>query len=210
MKDWIQWFLSLGEVEEAIEDWAQKVKNSPADEVADYQQSVAWKLLYPRSSSARSSKGTPPPLELAFSLFINWFNPLGNKISGWQVSIGVIALNCMNLPPHIHHQAQNNFLSGVVPAPRQPDMTTINHILTPLVDKLIKLDRGFSVLTKKYPQGRKVTVQLACLIGNIMAMHKHCQDIFAGFTSHSGTHFCTWCDFSKDDRWKMVIGRLQV
>lgn len=110
----------------------------------------------------------------------------------------------MNLPPHMRQKAQNTFLSGVVPAPDQPDMTTIMHLLTPLVDKLVELDREFVVRTPKHPRGRKVTVRLACLIGNIVATHK-----VAGFTSHSDTYFCSWCDCPKERQSEMIIWCLQ-
>lgn len=205
MKEWMIWFLSHDAIEDAIDHWAQKVKSFPVDEVVDYQQSTAWKKLFPNQSTSNRCKGTPPPLQLAFSLFIDWFNPLGNKISERQVSIGLIALTCMNLPPEIRHQAQNTFLSGVVPAPGQPDMTTISHVLSPLVDELVELGRGFSIPTARYPKGCKVTVRLGCLIGDIVATHK-----IAGFTSHAGTFFCTWCTCSKDDCRDMVIGRLRT
>lgn len=204
MKDWIKWFLSLDTVEDAIDNWAKEVNSFPIDPVVDYQQSAAWKKIYPTYSASNTRKATPPPLNLAFSLFIDWFNPLGNKISGRQLSIGIVALNCMNLPPDMRQKPENTFLSGVVPAPGQPDMTTITHILTPLVDELIQLDKGFSVPTPRYPKGRKVTVRLGCLIGDIVATHK-----VAGFTSHAGRLFCTWCHCLQKDVGTMMIARLR-
>ncbi|KAG0146783.1 hypothetical protein CROQUDRAFT_43931, partial [Cronartium quercuum f. sp. fusiforme G11] len=79
-------------------------------------------------------------LNLAFSMFIDWFNPLGNKISAQQVSMGIIVLTCMNLPLEYCYQAQNMYLCGVVPTPGQPNMTTISHILKPLIKELLYLD----------------------------------------------------------------------
>jgi hypothetical protein len=38
---------------------------------------------------------------LNFSYYINWFNPLTNKIAGKQVLYGVIMMFCLNLPPEL-------------------------------------------------------------------------------------------------------------
>jgi hypothetical protein len=75
----------------------------------------------------------------------------------------------------------------MIPAPKEPDMTTISHILAPLVDELLLLNTGIFVQTPKFPNGRKLSVHLGALIGDIVATHK-----IAGFASHSATLFCLW------------------
>ncbi|KAG0143371.1 hypothetical protein CROQUDRAFT_661367 [Cronartium quercuum f. sp. fusiforme G11] len=126
-REWLIWFLSLPGTKEAIESWSEKCHKGNSEEVSDYNQSSAWYTLYPRSQT--STSGSTPQLPLAFSLFVDWFNLLGNKISGRQVSIGVLALHCLNLLPQEHHMIKNTYLAGVVPAPNQPDMITISKIL---------------------------------------------------------------------------------
>ncbi|MBW0472085.1 hypothetical protein O181_011800 [Austropuccinia psidii MF-1] len=83
------------------------------DSIYYYQQSPSWKALYPNSQQ----KNDATVLELAFSLFTDWFNPLSNKAAGKQVSLGVLALNCLNLPPASQWKPQNTFISGLVPEP---------------------------------------------------------------------------------------------
>jgi hypothetical protein len=72
-----------------------------------------------------------------FSLSIDFFNPLSNKQSGKKVSVGIISLVCLNLPPDIRYKPEHMCLVGIIPGPREPPLTTLNHYLTPLVDDFL-------------------------------------------------------------------------
>ncbi|KAG0148229.1 hypothetical protein CROQUDRAFT_90560 [Cronartium quercuum f. sp. fusiforme G11] len=144
-REWLTWFLSLADIKEAIDSWASKCCSSNSECVSDYNQSLAWKTLY--ASIHTPSSSWKNPLHLAFSLFVDWFNPLGNKLSGRQVSISVLALHCVNLPPSKRHLIKNTYLAGIVPAPNQPDMVTISNLLQPIVDELIELNQGIQIPT---------------------------------------------------------------
>ncbi|KJA19404.1 hypothetical protein HYPSUDRAFT_143849, partial [Hypholoma sublateritium FD-334 SS-4] len=65
----------------------------------------------------------------AFSLCIDFFNPLGNKQAGKKKSVGLISLVCLNLPPDLRYKAENMFLFGVVPGPTEPPLDCLNHYL---------------------------------------------------------------------------------
>ncbi|MBW0496605.1 hypothetical protein O181_036320 [Austropuccinia psidii MF-1] len=159
--------------------------------------------LHGRLSTLNTKKNSAT-LELAFSLFTYWFNPLSNKASEKQVSLGVLALNFLNLPPNSQWKVENTFLSGLVPEPTQPNMVTINNILKAFVDEILRLDSGIIIQTSQYPIGRRVLVGLGCLIGVLVANHK-----VAGFSSHSSTLFCSWCDCSKANLKQLKIRRLR-
>ncbi|MBW0501144.1 hypothetical protein O181_040859 [Austropuccinia psidii MF-1] len=173
---WLKWFIP--QVEDSIELFKQQVQTQDGF-VSDYQQLKAWDHLYPKPHKSHENT-----MQLSFSLFVDWFNPLTNKLAGKQVSIGVLALNCLNLPPAMQWKMQYTFISGIVPAPNQPNMITINNILCECVDKLIKLNSGIHISTDKHLNGRKIIVKLGCLIGDIVVTHK-----IAGFASHSATCF---------------------
>ncbi|MBW0507386.1 hypothetical protein O181_047101 [Austropuccinia psidii MF-1] len=170
------------------------------DAIYDYQQSPAWKALYPNSQQKKDAM----VLELAFSLFTDWFDPLSNKAAGKQVSLGALALNCLNLPPTSQWKPQNTFISGLVPEPIQQNIVTINNILNVFINELIQLEPGIVIQTTQYPQGCRVFVHVGCLLGDLVANNKA-----AGFASHSATQFCSWCDSPKADIQQLQVGRLQ-
>jgi hypothetical protein len=118
--------------------------------------------------------------------------------------MGVIALTCLDLSPHSQNKNSNIFIACMIPAPKEPNMTTISHILAPLVDKLLLLNNGTFVQTPQFPNGCKLSVQLGILVGDIVATHK-----IAGFASHSATLFCSWCKCQKKDMMHMQLGRMQ-
>ena len=74
-----------------------------------------------------------------FSVSVDFFNPLSNKQAGKKVSVGLITLVCLNLPPHLRYKPENIFLAGVIPGPNEPRGTAINHFLRPLVNHFMKM-----------------------------------------------------------------------
>ncbi|MBW0508203.1 hypothetical protein O181_047918 [Austropuccinia psidii MF-1] len=90
--NWLKWFIPQSK--KLIEDWKLSITTT-SNTIYNYKQSPAWDTLYPKREQAKNST----TLQLAFSLIVNWFNPLSNKTSGKKVSLGVLALNCLKLPP---------------------------------------------------------------------------------------------------------------
>ncbi|MBW0552222.1 hypothetical protein O181_091937 [Austropuccinia psidii MF-1] len=192
--EWISWFYP--QVEELIDDW--KIKNqSHGSSISNYQQSPSWKHLYPNSQTSKVTSTL-----LLFSLFIDWFDLLTNKLAGKQVLVGVVALNCLNLPPSTRWKLQNTFVAGMIPPPNEPNPITIHDIPIPLVKNLIKLKSGIKICTPKSPNGHNVVVKLGCLMGNLVATHKG-----TGFTSHSENMFCNWCECTKSEIGNLKVGR---
>ncbi|MBW0549946.1 hypothetical protein O181_089661, partial [Austropuccinia psidii MF-1] len=188
LSTWVKWFLNVPGIEEELNEWASSISSQRTSSIIDVSQGKVWRKIFGNSS-------TQLDLELGFSLFIDWFNPQGNRISGKQTSMGLIALNCLNLPPRLRFKHCYTCLAGIIPAPRQPNMLTMNNVLKPIVDELRELNQGIRIITPKYPHSRKVSIRVVSLIGDVVATHK-----VSGFMSHSAKKFCSWCDIKSDER----------
>ncbi|MBW0561985.1 hypothetical protein O181_101700 [Austropuccinia psidii MF-1] len=117
--------------------------------------------------------------------------------------MGVIALNCLNLPPRLRFKPYYTCLSGIIPSPKQPDIFNTNNVLKPLVDELLNLHKGIKITTPKYTHGHKIFVRLVGLIGDVVATHK-----VAGFMLHSAKQFCSWCEINDHEQEKLQLGML--
>ncbi|MBW0462895.1 hypothetical protein O181_002610 [Austropuccinia psidii MF-1] len=75
-----------------------------------------------------------------------------------------------------------------MPGPNAPDMKTVGHFLSPLVDNLLDLVGPLEMKTFKHAEGCKIEVRLLTLIGDTGATHK-----VGGVASHSERYYCSWC-----------------
>lgn len=125
-----------------------------------------------------------------FSLSVDFFNPLSNKQAGKKVSVGLITLVCLNLPPDIRYKPENMFLAGVIPGPHELPLSAISHFLKPLVDDFLKFwDPGVHYSrTDGHPDGRLVRCAIVCIVCDLPAAQKT-----AGFALSAHTHFCSIC-----------------
>jgi len=129
-----------------------------------------------------------------FSLSVDFFNPLSNKQAGKKISVGVINLTCLNLPPHLRYKPENIFLAGIIPGPREPSFTSLNHFLRPLVDHFLQFwQPGIRYSrTHGHPQGRLVRCAIVCVVCDLPAARKT-----SGFVSSAHHHFCSVCDCTR-------------
>ncbi|KAG0152478.1 hypothetical protein CROQUDRAFT_649904 [Cronartium quercuum f. sp. fusiforme G11] len=116
--------------------------------------------------------------------------------------MGLIAFNCLNLPPTTHNKLGNYCIAGITPGTHKPSVTTINHVLSPIIDQLLTLNTGVNIHTHAYPNGRLVQVKLLGLVGDVVGTHK-----VAGYALHSATCFCSYCDCMIQQHSKLQIGR---
>jgi hypothetical protein len=81
-------------VEEMIESYLLQ-PHTDLTTTNNYPQSKAFRKL---ATFTKNSYRQKEPLDLVFTLFVDWFNPLGNKMAGKQVYLGILALTCLNIP----------------------------------------------------------------------------------------------------------------
>ena len=131
-----------------------------------------------------------------FSLSLDFFNPLSNKQSGKKVSVGIISLVCLNLPPDVRYKPEHMCLVGIIPGPHEPPLTALNHYLTPLVDDFMDFWHPgvrFS-RTDGYKHGRLVRCAIVCVVCDLPAARKT-----SGFGPFSHSHFCAICHCTRQN-----------
>ncbi|KNZ50522.1 hypothetical protein VP01_4375g1 [Puccinia sorghi] len=84
----------------------------------------------------------------------------------------VLALICLDLSPHSRNNHNNLFIAGIIPGPIELDMTTISHVLAPLINDFFLINTIIFMNNLKLPNGHRLSVQLGVLIRDIVASHK--------------------------------------
>ncbi|EIN06944.1 hypothetical protein PUNSTDRAFT_39432, partial [Punctularia strigosozonata HHB-11173 SS5] len=122
-----------------------------------------------------------------------------------------IALACLNLPVEIRYAPENLYLAGLVPGPREPTLTELNHYIRFIVDDfLVGWHDGFFLSrTALYESGRLMRVALANVVCDLPAAWK-----MAALAPSTSRKFCNVCDCwhpvnHNDPRWRRTkMGRV--
>jgi hypothetical protein len=125
-----------------------------------------------------------------FALNLDFFPPEGMSVRGAKISVGLLSMACLNLPLDLRYKAENLYIASIIPGPREPSLTQLNHYICPLVDDLyMSWTKGvrFSC-TALEPDGRFTCSVIATCICDLQAARKLSQ------TSAPRSHyFCTVC-----------------
>jgi len=131
-----------------------------------------------------------------FGLSVDAFNPFLNKQAGKKASSTAIYMVCLNLPPSIRYKPENMYLAGIIPGPREPSLTQINHLLEPLVEELLEFWTPgiWYTCTPQWEHGRLARAALVPLICDLKAARQ-----VMGHGSHSARKFCSICQLPRDE-----------
>lgn len=193
-KSWLEQLLRRAGVEEILENsWKHGPDNGSWQDIMD---APAIREFCGPDGQTLFSVETNGSLHLVFSLFIDWFNPHGNKAAGKKHSIGAVYLVLLGLPPHLRFRPEYVYLAAIIPGPSEPSLEQINHFLRPLVDELLEFWHSgvYFLHTAKRSLGCMVRVAVIPLICDLPALRKT-----AGFAHHSSNHFCSFCRLRKAD-----------
>ncbi|POV99926.1 hypothetical protein PSHT_13313 [Puccinia striiformis] len=198
--DWLARFLSRPGIEDLLDKSLSTTAESAS--ISDIWDSNMWKTL--KTSDGKQFTGYSG--NLVFSLNVDWFNPSGNKTAGKHISLGTIAMMCLNLPPHLRASHDNIFLAGLTPGPSEPTVTQINHVLEPLVNELKELWTGVKFdSTINFPGGRIIKVMLGPIVCDLPAIRKVLG--MAGHSSHK--NMCSFCRVTKEKIDRVDLDRIR-
>ena len=161
---------------ECCELWRKRDKS---DELEDSFDGKVW-------NDFMNPQGVPflcQPYNFTLSINVDWFQPYEGSV----YAAGALYIAILNLPRTECYKANNIHLLGIIPGPKEPELT-INTFLRPFVSKLLDLWNG--AVTMKTHDNRLVLVRAAllCVACDIPAAHKVC-----GFLGHRALRGCSRC-----------------
>ncbi|KAI7939062.1 hypothetical protein MJO28_014641 [Puccinia striiformis f. sp. tritici] len=176
---WIKSFLQREGVEELLQKSVDYSNSTPSTLRSVWDGNI-W-------NSFKDSDGNVFTKQIG--IYLDWFNPLGNKIAGKHKSVGVILLFCLSLPATHCYQLQKIFFAGITPEPSKPTVLQINNVIAPLVSELrLFWQPGVVIPTFKHPEGLIIKAAVISAVCDLPAIRK-----LIGYASHSAKFFCSFC-----------------
>ena len=192
LKEWLGWLLSRPAIDEEVFKAFRKPRKDRMEDMWDGRH--LCRILLKKGE--RFLPGPEDETRLAFSFSMDSFNPYHMKEAKQTVSSTAIWLTLLNLPHHLRNRPENMFLAGVIPGPRKPSLSDVNHSIKLLVDVLLEFfDPGvwFS-RTATHREGRRVRAILVPVVSDMLAARQA-----SGFASPTAKFFCTLCNLNIQD-----------
>ncbi len=142
---------------------------------------------------------------LTFSIYINWFNPFMNKITGKTVSASIILATCLNILYELQESLGATCHLGITPLPQEPSVSTINHLTSPIVTELEDLWEGITIPTFWHPEGIQKCVGILIAITDLLGICK-----LLGYAAVNAQKFCSFCDLDHNNLSDQGIGQLHT
>ena len=102
----------------------------------------------------------------------------------------------LNLPPSLQYKAENLYVIGIIPGPKEPSLDEVNHFLCPLVDFFLPAWQNGTWFTEtvEHPGGWLSWSVLTLAVNNLPAARKVM--CFAGPTT---AYLCNLCWLQKSE-----------
>ncbi len=192
LKQWVGWLLSWSAVKEQIYNAFQRLRKEYMEDMWDA--GHLSKILLTKGEWFLP--GPADEMRLAFSFLMDSFNPYHMKEAKQMVLSTAIWLILLNLPPHLRYCPKNMFLTGIIPGPKKPSLSDINHSLELLVDALLEFFEPSVWYSRmaRHSQGCRVHTILVPIVSDMLAAWQA-----GGFASPMATNFCTCCNLRIQD-----------
>ncbi len=180
-------------MDQSCDDLMASIKRNepPPKYMSDvFHREFIWKLEGPTSGQLFIDRPGKEGCYL-FALNVDFFNSEGMTTRGASTSNGIISAACLNLPLDIRYKPENTYLAGVIPGPKEPHLTELNHYMRPVVDQLsASWERGVRFTrTANHHDGRDTRSAVANAVCDLPAACKVNQSV-----NHSSHFYCSRCD----------------
>jgi hypothetical protein len=192
LKQWVGWLLSRPTIEEEVFKAFRRRRKEQMEDIWDG--AHLCRLLL--KEGERFLPGPVNETRLAFSFSIDSFNPYHMKEAKQTVSSTAMWLVLLNLPSHLRYRPENMFLAGIIPGPKKPSLSDINHSINLLVDVLREFFHPGILYsrTARHTHGCRVRAVLVPVVADMLAARQA-----GGFASPTATYFCTLCNLKIQD-----------
>jgi len=192
LKQWVGRLLSRPAIEEQVFNGFRRPRKEYMEDMWDA--GHLCRILL--KTGERFLPGPRDETRLAFSFSMDSFNPYHMKEAKQTVSSTAIWLTLLNLPPHLRYRPENVFLAGIIPGPKKPSLSDINHSLKLLVEVLLEFFEPGVLYsrTARHGQGCRVRAILVPVVSDMLAARQA-----GGFASPTATNFCTCCNLKIQD-----------
>ena len=191
--DFVGNLLSWPDLENAMDSSCNDLKNNLSNPPPEFVNDV-WQAEFLRTFEGpmpgtlfidRQDEG-----RLGFTFNVDFFAIEGMRIRGAKTSCGLISMACLNLPYDIRYKPENMYVAGLIPGPKEPSLTELNHYLKPVIDDLVvSWKHGIHYTrTVLHPSGRIIRCAIIAAVMDLLAARKASQ--LAPVTSH---FYCSVC-----------------
>jgi len=190
-QDWLANMMARKGYEKMMDDAWKKMPHNTTEEtpIEDIFQGDVVREFKGMDGRHFSQMGDRNSGRYLFSLGFDFFNPLRTLAAGKKISVGILAITCLNLPIELRNKPENMFLAATIPGPQEVPSDAINYYVRPLVDIFLVLWKGvYFSRTSLFDQGRLIFCAIIAFICDIPAARK-----LGGFSACTHEYFCTVC-----------------